>query len=101
MPETTMVKAIHSWKPISNRPTERPKTRSEDDVKKIYRSYKCQIGEPLCRIEEDGKNWLRRPKLCTKSCRAVIRRSETITLVNKKLKRIWELGISLAVTCKN
>jgi hypothetical protein len=38
MPETRMVKAIHSWKPISKRPTGRPKTRWEDDVKKIYRS---------------------------------------------------------------
>jgi hypothetical protein len=42
---------------------------------KIYRSYKCQIGEPLSRIEEDERNWLRRPKLCIKSCRAVIRRT--------------------------
>jgi hypothetical protein len=34
MQETRMVKAIHSWKPISKRPTGRPKTRWEDDVKK-------------------------------------------------------------------
>jgi hypothetical protein len=34
MPETRMVKAMHSWKPISKRPTGRPKTRWEDDVKK-------------------------------------------------------------------
>jgi hypothetical protein len=27
----------------------------------------------MTRIEQDGRNWLRRPKLCTKSCRAVIR----------------------------
>jgi hypothetical protein len=26
----------------------------------------------LSRIEGDGRNWLRRPKLCAKSCRAVI-----------------------------
>jgi hypothetical protein len=38
MPETRMVKAIHSWKPISKRPTGRPKTRWEDDVKNIYRT---------------------------------------------------------------
>jgi hypothetical protein len=37
MQETTMVKAIQSWKLISKRPTGRPKTRWEDDVKKIYR----------------------------------------------------------------
>jgi hypothetical protein len=34
MPETRMVKAIHFWKPISKRPTGRPKTRWGDDVKK-------------------------------------------------------------------
>jgi len=39
-------------------------------LEKIYRSQKCQIGGPLSRIEEDGRNWLRRPKLCIKSCRA-------------------------------
>jgi len=43
-------------------------------LKTIYRSSKCQIGRPLSRIEEDGRKWLRRPKLCTKSCRAVLRR---------------------------
>jgi hypothetical protein len=30
MPETRMVKATHCWKPISKRPTGRPKTRWED-----------------------------------------------------------------------
>jgi hypothetical protein len=28
-----MVKAIHSWKPISKRPTGTPKTRWEDNIK--------------------------------------------------------------------
>jgi len=32
--ETRMAKAIYSWKPISKRPTGRPKIRWEDDVKK-------------------------------------------------------------------
>jgi len=32
----------------------------------------CQIGRPLSRIEEDGRNLLRRPKLCIKSCRDII-----------------------------
>jgi hypothetical protein len=36
----------------------------------------------LSRIEEDGRNWLRRPKLYTKSCRAVI---IIITTTNKIL----------------
>jgi len=43
-------------------------------LEKIYRSQKCQIVRPLSRIEEDGRNWLRRPKLCIKSCRATRRR---------------------------
>jgi hypothetical protein len=34
MPETRMVKAIHSGKLISKRPTGRPKTCCEGDVKK-------------------------------------------------------------------
>ena len=34
MQETRMVKGIYSWKPISKRPTGRPKIRWEDDVKK-------------------------------------------------------------------
>jgi len=34
MQETRIVKAIHSWKPISKKPTGRPKIRWEDDVKK-------------------------------------------------------------------
>ena len=29
----------------------------------------------MFRIEEDGRKWLGRPKLCTKICRAVLRRS--------------------------
>jgi hypothetical protein len=72
-----MVKAIHCWKPISKRPTGIPKTRWEDDVKKHTQKLKCQIEEPLSRIEEDGRNWLRRPKLCTKRCKAVIIRRIT------------------------
>jgi len=74
MQVTRMVTAIHSWKPISKRPTERPKIRWEDDVKKDIQRLKCQIGRPLSRIEEDGRKWLRRPKLCTKRNRALLRR---------------------------
>jgi hypothetical protein len=33
MPETRMVKAVHSWKPILKKPTGRPKPRWEVDVK--------------------------------------------------------------------
>jgi len=37
MQETRMVKAIHTWKPISKRPMGRPNIRWENDVRKIYR----------------------------------------------------------------
>ena len=37
MQETRMVKAIYSWKPISKRPTGRPKIRWEDVKKDIQR----------------------------------------------------------------
>ena len=32
-------------------------------LEKIYRRYKYQTGRPLPKLEEDGKSWLRRPKL--------------------------------------
>jgi hypothetical protein len=32
------------------------------------------LEKPLSRIEEDGRNWLSRPKLYSKSCRVVRRR---------------------------
>jgi hypothetical protein len=40
MPETRMVKAIHCWKLISERPRGRPKTRWEDDIKKDIQELK-------------------------------------------------------------
>jgi hypothetical protein len=40
MPETRMVKAIHTWKAISKRPTGRLKTRWEDYVKKDIQKLK-------------------------------------------------------------
>jgi hypothetical protein len=40
MQETRMVKAIHAWKPISNRPMWRPKIHWEDDVKKDIQMLK-------------------------------------------------------------
>ena len=33
MPETTIVKRIHKWKPFTGRPAGRPKSRCEDDVR--------------------------------------------------------------------
>jgi hypothetical protein len=44
MQETRMFIPIHSWKPISKRPTGRPKICWEDDA-----------GRPLSRTEEDGR----------------------------------------------
>jgi hypothetical protein len=35
-----MVKAIHSWKPISKRPIGRPKPRWEEDVRKDIQKLK-------------------------------------------------------------
>ena len=40
MQETRIVKAIHSRKPVSKRPTGRPKIRWEDDVKKDIQKLK-------------------------------------------------------------
>jgi hypothetical protein len=40
MQETRMVKAIHSWKPISRRPIGRPQIRWEDDVRKDIQKLK-------------------------------------------------------------
>jgi hypothetical protein len=40
MEETRIVKAIHSWKPISKRPTARQKIRWEDEVKKDIQRLK-------------------------------------------------------------
>ena len=73
--ETGMVNAINSWEPISKKPMGRPKICWEDDVKKRYTEVKSAKLEDPCpgRIEEDGRKWLGRPKLCPKSCRAVLR----------------------------
>jgi hypothetical protein len=65
------VKAIHSWKPISKSQLEDQRHDGRMMLEKIYRSYKCQTGRSLSRIE-DERNWFRRPKLCIKSCRAII-----------------------------
>jgi hypothetical protein len=33
MPETSVVKKIYKWKPLTGRPAGRPKSRLEDDIK--------------------------------------------------------------------
>jgi hypothetical protein len=54
MPETRMFKAIHCWKPISKRPTVRPKTRWEDDVKKDIHKLKVPNWRTLV---QDIRRW--------------------------------------------
>ena len=49
-----MVKAIHSWKTISKRPTGRPKTRWEDDVKKGIQKLKVPNWKTFV---QDRRRW--------------------------------------------
>jgi hypothetical protein len=37
MPETSVVKKIYKWKPLTGRPTGRPKSRWEDDIRNDMR----------------------------------------------------------------
>ena len=54
MQETRMVKAIHSWKPISRRPTGRPNTPWEDDVRKDIQKSKVPNWKILV---QDRRRW--------------------------------------------
>jgi len=49
-----MVKAIYSWKPISKRPTGRPKIRWEDDVEKDIQRLKVPNWKTLF---QDRRRW--------------------------------------------
>ena len=50
-----MVKAIYSWKPISRRPTGRPKTRwGGDDVRKDIQKIKVPNWKTLA---QDRRRW--------------------------------------------
>jgi len=40
MPETSIVKKIHKWKPFTGRPVGRPKSRWEDDVRDDLKKMK-------------------------------------------------------------
>jgi hypothetical protein len=40
MPETSIVKRIHKWKPFRGRPAGRPKSRWEDDVRNDLKEMK-------------------------------------------------------------
>jgi hypothetical protein len=54
MQETRMVKAIHSWKPISRRPIGRPKIRWEDDVRKDIQKLRVPNWKILV---QDRRRW--------------------------------------------
>jgi len=54
MQETRMVKAIHAWKPISNRPIWRPNIRWEDGVKKDIQRLKVPNWKILV---QDRRRW--------------------------------------------
>jgi hypothetical protein len=54
MQETRVVKAIHSWKPISKRPKGRKKTRWKDDVKKDIQKLKVPNWRTLA---QDRRRW--------------------------------------------
>jgi hypothetical protein len=54
MQETRMVKAMHSWKPISKRPTRTPKIRWEDDVKKDIQKLKVPNWKTFV---QDRRRW--------------------------------------------
>jgi len=53
MQDTRKVKAIHAWKPISKRPTGRPKIRWEDYVKKDMQRLKVPNWKTL--VQERGR----------------------------------------------
>jgi len=54
MQETRMVKAIHSWKTISKRPTGRLKIHWEDDVKKDIQGLNVPNWKTLL---QDRRRW--------------------------------------------
>jgi len=56
MPETSIVKRIHKWKPFTGRPARMPKSRWEDDVGRPARM-------PKSRWEDDVRNDLKKMKL--------------------------------------
>jgi hypothetical protein len=74
MQETRMAKTIHCWKPISKRPTGRPQTHWEDDIKKDIQKLKVPSWRTLVQDRRRWKELVEKAKRCIKSCRAVRRR---------------------------
>jgi hypothetical protein len=56
------------------------KTRPEDDVRKDIQKLKIPNWKTLVQ-DRRRWNWLRRSKLCIKSCRAIIRRSKHLFVI--------------------
>jgi hypothetical protein len=54
MQETRMVKAIHSWKPISKRPIGRSKARWKEDDRKVIQKLKVTNWKTLV---QDRRRW--------------------------------------------
>ena len=62
MQGTRMVKAIYSWKPISRRPTGRPKTRWGDDVRKDIQKIKVPNWKTLAQDRRRRKELAEKAK---------------------------------------
>jgi len=62
MQETRMVKAIHSWKPISKQLTGRPKIRWEDYVKKDIQMLKVPNWKTFVQDRRRGKEVVQKAK---------------------------------------
>jgi len=65
IPETSIVKRIHKWKPFTGRPAGKPKSRWEDDVRNDLNKMKVMKW-----INLNGRILSRRPRLY-QSCSAI------------------------------
>jgi len=63
MPETSIVKKIHEWKPFTGRPVGRPTSRWEDDIRNDLKKMKLIKWTEQVKIASNGKELLRRPRL--------------------------------------
>jgi hypothetical protein len=66
MQETRMVKAVHSWKPISRRPIGRPKIRWEDDVRKDIQKLNVPNWKTLVQDRRRWKELVEKAKILQK-----------------------------------
>jgi hypothetical protein len=80
-----MVKKVYEWKPISRRPQGRQNLRWENDIKNDLKEMKLNNWRFASRIETNGKEQLRRPRL---SIYEVVAPDQGELLKNIKDKRI-------------